>query len=142
MAGKTSEGVGFSDFEKAAMKERAAELKKKASAEKDLEGLLEKIAEMPPAERAMAEKIHEIVLDVAPDLRAKTWYGMPSWAREGKSLVFFQPATKFDSRYSTLGFQDNANLDEGSMWAASYALTAIGPAEEARIRELIIRAVS
>ncbi|GMA34904.1 iron chaperone [Demequina litorisediminis] len=94
-----------------------------------------KVAEMPDAERLIAERIHSLVTAAAPDLEPRTWYGMPAWAKDGKVLCFFQPATKFESRYSTFGFQDVAALDDGVMWPASFALTALGPAEEKQITE-------
>ncbi len=149
-AGKSSRGAspekGFSAEEKAAMKERAAELKaeasrkrgKKADGEADL---LAKIAEMPEADRALATRIHAIVKEVAPSLSPKTWYGMPAYARDGKVVCFFQGAAKFKTRYATLGFTDSANLDEGDMWETSFAVKAIGPAEEKRIRTLVAKAV-
>jgi uncharacterized protein YdhG (YjbR/CyaY superfamily) len=137
---------GFTAEEKAAMKERAKELKAEARANKDrAEGekaLLEKIAEMPEAERAMAERIHAIIKASAPDLMPKTWYGMPAYARDGKVVCFFQSAEKFNSRYATLGFNDTANLDEGAMWPTAFALKELTPAEEARISELVKKAVS
>ena len=96
---------------------------------------------MPPADRALAERIHAIVTEHAPELDPKTWYGMPAYARDGKVVIFFQPADKFKARYSTLGFNDTANLDDGSMWATSFAVTALTKADEARIAELVKRAV-
>lgn len=143
----TTKNDGFTAEERAAMKERAAELKadksrganKKA---KDLEDLLAKVAEMPQPDRGLAERIHVIVSENAPDLDPKTWYGMPAYARDGKVLVFFQPAAKFDARYATLGFQDNAALDDGAFWPVTWALTTIGDAEAKKIAELVRRAVS
>lgn len=136
---------GFTAEEREAMKERAKELKsaarKGAKKADGLADLLEKVAEMPDADRALAERIHAIVTEHAPDLDPKTWYGMPAYAREGKVVIFFQPADKFKARYSTLGFNDTATLDEGSMWATSFALTALTDADEARIAELVKRAV-
>ncbi|WP_084078944.1 iron chaperone [Demequina sp. NBRC 110057] len=135
---------GWTEAEKAAMKERAEELrserggKKKADA---LADLMAKVAEMPDAERLIAERIHSLVMAAAPRLEPRTWYGMPAWAKDGKVLCFFQPATKFDSRYSTFGFQDVAALDDGVMWPASFALTALGPAEAEQITELVTRAM-
>jgi uncharacterized protein YdhG (YjbR/CyaY superfamily) len=138
---------GFTDEERAAMRERAKELKAQARAnKKKAEGesdLLAKIAEMPEADRAMAERLHEIVKASAPALSPKTWYGMPAYAKEGKVVCFFQSAKKFNSRYATLGFSDEANLDEeGSMWPTSFALKELSATEEARIGELVKRAVS
>lgn len=136
--------TGWSDFEKAAMKERAEELraekggKKKADA---LADLMTKLAEMPDDERVMGERIHTLVMEAAPELQPRTWYGMLAWAKDGKVLCFFQAATKFESRYSTFGFQDNARLDDGAMWPASFALVALGPEEERKITELVKRAV-
>ncbi len=142
--GEKSEG--FTDEERAAMRERARELKAEARAEKNrAEGeraLLAKIAEMPEEDRAMAERLHEIVKACAPTLSPKTWYGMPAYAKDGKVVCFFQAAEKFDARYATLGFSDKANLDEGAMWPTSFALRELGAAEEAKIGELVKRAAS
>ena len=128
----------FTAEERAAMKERARE----AKATDGLAALQEKIASFPEDERAMATRIHELVSEVAPDLEPRTYYGMPAWARDGKVLVFFQNASKFKVRYNTLGFQDNANLDDGTFWPTSFALTALDPATEATIRALLAKAVS
>lgn len=139
---------GFSDEERAAMKEHARELKKaarrgKGKAEADGEGdVLAKIAEMADADRAMAERLHEIVKAAAPALTPRLWYGMPAYAKEGKVLCFFQSRAKFKSRYATFGFNDVAALDDGSMWPAAFALTELTEAGEARIAELVERAVS
>jgi uncharacterized protein YdhG (YjbR/CyaY superfamily) len=137
---------GFTDEERAAMKERAKELKAEARAEKDRAAgendVLEKIAEMPEPERAMATRLHEIIKANAPDLFPKTWYGMPAYARDGKIVCFFQSAAKFNARYATFGFNDSANLDDGTMWPISFALTALTPSEEAKIIELVKKAVS
>ncbi len=137
---------GFTDEERAAMKERAKELKAEARAnKKKAEGesdLLAKIAEMPEPDRAMAERLHEIVKASAPALSPKTWYGMPAYAKDGKVVCFFQSAQKFNSRYATLGFSDKANLDEGAMWATSFALKELTATEEAKISTLVKRAVS
>ncbi|MAT99306.1 MAG: hypothetical protein CL608_19380 [Anaerolineaceae bacterium] len=128
------------------MKERAKELKAEARANKKREDgekdLFEKIAEMPEPERAMARRLHEIISEAAPDLWPKTWYGMPAYARDGKVVCFFQSADKFKSRYATLGFSDEANLDEGAMWPTSFALKKLTAAEEARIVALVKQAVS
>ena len=148
--GSTSGGgqsSAFTDAEKAAMQERARELKaesrrssrSKADGETDL---LAKIAEMPEPDRVMAERIHAIVRTNAPDLAPRTWYGMPAYARDGKVVCFFQSAQKFDARYATFGFNDTANLDEGTMWATSFALKELTPGDEERIAELVRRAVS
>ncbi|MCX4628646.1 MULTISPECIES: iron chaperone [unclassified Streptomyces] len=137
---------GFTDEERDAMKERAQELKTTArrgsrAAKADAEGdVLAKIAEMPDADRVLAERLHAIVKAGAPGLSPKLWYGMPAYARDGKVVCFFQSAQKFKSRYATLGFSDQAGLDDGTMWPTSYALTELTPADEARIGALIEKA--
>ena len=137
---------GFTDEEKAAMKERAKELKAEERANKDRaagEGdLLAKIAEMPEPERTMARRLHEIITASAPALSPKTWYGMPAYAKDGKVVCFFQAASKFNTRYATFGFQHDANLDEGEMWPVSFALKALTATEEERISALVKKAVS
>jgi uncharacterized protein YdhG (YjbR/CyaY superfamily) len=131
--------TGFTAEEKAAMRERAKELKAgKADGESDV---LAKIAEMPKSDRVMAERIHEIVKDAAPDLAPRTWYGMPAYAKDGKVVCFFQSAAKFKSRYATLGFSDRANLDKGAMWPTAFALTDLTAADETKIRALVKKAV-
>jgi uncharacterized protein YdhG (YjbR/CyaY superfamily) len=138
-AGKASKG--FTAEERAAMRERAKELKaskSKAEAERDV---LEKIAEMPKSDRAMAKRLHAIVKDSAPDLAPRTWYGMPAYAKDGKVVCFFQSADKFKSRYATFGFSDTANLDQGAMWPTSFALTELTDAEEKKIVALLKKAV-
>jgi len=141
---KTS--TGFTAEERAAMQERAKELKAEARAAKNRaqgeSDLLAKIAEMPEAERTMALRLHEIISESAPDLWPKTWYGMPAYARDGKIVCFFQSAQKFETRYATLGFNDTANLDDGNLWPTAYALKELTAAEEARIAELVKKAVS
>ena len=136
----------FTDEERAAMKERAQELKAEARADKDKadgeSALLAKIAEMPEPDRAMATRLHAIVKASTPALAPKTWYGMPAYARDGKVVCFFQSAQKFNSRYATFGFSDQANLDEGAMWPTSFALTELTAADEARIGALVKKAVS
>jgi uncharacterized protein YdhG (YjbR/CyaY superfamily) len=136
---------GFTADEQAAMKERAKELKAEKRAGQDRaageRAVLEKIAEMPDSDRAMAERIHAIVNDSAPTLVPKTWYGMPAYARDGKVVCFFQSADKFKARYATLGFNDSANLDEGAMWPTAFALKELTDADEARITELVKKAV-
>jgi uncharacterized protein YdhG (YjbR/CyaY superfamily) len=141
-------GTGFTDEERAAMKERAQELKAaarrgphagKADGENDV---LAKIAEMPESDRAMAERLHAIVKASAPALSPRTWYGMPAYAIDGKVVCFFQSAHKFKTRYATLGFSDKANLDEGAMWPTAFALRKLTAAEEARIIALVKKAVS
>jgi len=136
---------GWSEAEKAAMKERAEELrvekggKKKADA---LADLMAKVAQMPEDERTMAERLHTLVMEAAPELEPRTWYGMPAWTKDGTVLCFFQSASKFDTRYSTFGFQDNAALDDGAMWPASFALVSLGPAEEKKIAALVRQAAT
>jgi uncharacterized protein YdhG (YjbR/CyaY superfamily) len=136
----------FTAEERAAMKERARELKAEERADKDRAAgeadLLAKIAEMPDADRTIAERLHAIITEVAPSLAPKTWYGMPAYARDGKVVCFFTPAAKFKERYATFGFNAAANLDAGSMWPTSWALTELTPADEERIAELVKRAVS
>ncbi len=139
---------GFSEEERAAMKERAAELKAAASrggsaakkAAADLDDALEKIAAMPDDERAIAERLHAIVTTHAPELAAKTWYGMPAYAKDGKAVVFFKNAAKFKMRYSEVGFNEWAQLDDGEMWPTAYAVTAITPAVEKKLVALVKRA--
>ena len=147
MAGKTTETDGFTAQERAAMRERAAELRaegrKGAKKADGLQDLLEKIAAMAPADRALAERVHVTVSATAPELSPKTWYGMPAYANdEGKVVLFFQDSGKFNYRYSTLGFQDAAHLDDGDMWAASFALLRWSPAVEEKVVELVRAAVS
>ena len=138
---------GFTDDEKAAMKERAKELKAEERASKNrAEGekaLLEKIAEMAEPDQSMAQRLHEIITEAAPALFPKTWYGMPAYANDdGKVVCFFQSAEKFGARYGTLGFNDSAHLDDGDMWPTAYALKALSAADEAKISELVKKAVS
>ena len=132
----------FSDEERAAMKERAREAKaaRRGKPDGDAE-VLAKIAEMVEPDRAMAERLHALVAANAPELKAKLWYGMPSYAKDGKIVCFFQPAAKFKARYATLGFNDAAKLDDGGMWPTSYALTTLTDAEEKTISELLRQAV-
>jgi uncharacterized protein YdhG (YjbR/CyaY superfamily) len=141
-----STNKGFTDEERAAMKNRAQELKAEARANKNRadgeRDVLAAIAEMPESDRVMAERIHAIVTANAPALWPKTWYGMPSYARDGKVVCFFQSAQKFTSRYATFGFNDTANLDEGAMWPTSFALKELTAAEEAQIASLVKKAVS
>ena len=142
----TQKSEGFSDEERAAMKERARELKAEARAKQDRAAgerdLLAKIAEMPESDRSIATRIHEIVKASAPALSPKTWYGMPAYAKDGKVVCFFTSADKFKSRYATFGFNDTANLDEGTMWPTSFALKKLTAADEARIAALVKKAVS
>lgn len=142
----TKKAEGFSAEEKAAMKERARELKAEERVNRDRAAgeadLLAKIAEMPEPDRSMAQRIHEIVTASAPDLMPKTWYGMPAYARDGKVVCYFQSAAKFDARYATFGFNDTANIDDGAMWPTSFGLKELTAKEEARISELVKKAVS
>jgi len=132
---------GFTADERAAMRERKKELAAQAAGADGEADVLAKIAEMPAGDRAMAERLHAIVKQAAPDLVARTWYGMPAYARDGKVVCYFQSAHKFKARYATLGFSDKANLDDGDMWPTVYALKALGPDEESAIMALIKRAV-
>jgi uncharacterized protein YdhG (YjbR/CyaY superfamily) len=132
---------GFTAEERAAMKERAKELKAEAEKADGESALLAKIGEMPEPDRAMAKRLHEIVTASAPGLSPKTWYGMPAYAKEGKVVCYFQNAGKFKSRYSTFGFNDTASLDEGAMWPTSFALKELGATEEAKITALVKKAV-
>ncbi len=132
---------GFSAEERRAMKERAEEVKRGEKADGE-SALLAKIAEMPEPERSMAARLHEIITASAPVLSPRTWYGMPAYARDGKVVCFFQSAARFKTRYATLGFTDQANLDDGAMWATSFALTELNPEVEARIAALVKKAVS
>ena len=135
--------TGFTDEEKAAMKERAQELKAEARKADGESTLLAKVAEMPEPDRSMAKRLHEIVKAGAPDLSPKTWYGMPAYAnKDGKVVCFFQSADKFKSRYATVGFSDEANLDDGAMWPTSFALKELTAAAEAKIGALVKKAVS
>ena len=142
----TATKSGFSAEEKAAMKERARELKAEERANKDRAAgerdLLARIAEMPEPDRVMAERIHATISMVAPELTPKTWYGMPAYARDGKVICFFQSAAKFSARYATFGFNDDARLDEGNLWPTSFALKKLTAAEEKQIAALVKKAVS
>ena len=132
---------GFSAEERAAMKERAQELKAEAAKADGESALLAKVAEMKGTDRAMAKRLHAIIKDSAPDLSPKTWYGMPAYAKDGKVVCFFQSAEKFNSRYATFGFSDEANLDKGAMWPTSFALKELTAAEEKKIAALVKKAV-
>lgn len=140
---------GFTADEKAAMKERAAELRAQAKREKgaakaeaELQDVLDAIAKLPDeGDRELATRLHDVILAAAPQLAPRTWYGMPAYALDGKVLCFVQPASKFDTRYTTLGFNDTAKLDDGAMWPASFAVTKVGAKEEKAITELVQRAV-
>jgi len=139
MVAKKPAKKAFSAEERAAMKEYARELKQgKANGETEL---LAKIAAMPKPERAMAERLHELIMSAAPDLVPRTWYGMPAYAKDGNVVCFFQSAAKFKTRYATLGFSDKAKLDEGAMWPTAFALKDLTKADEARIVALLKKAV-
>ena len=133
---------GFTAAERAAMKERAQELKAEARKADGEKAVLAKIAEIKGSDRTMAKRLHAIVKASAPGLTPKTWYGMPAYAKEGKVVCFFQSAAKFQSRYATFGFSDEANLDKGAMWPTSFALKELTAAEEAKIGALLKKAVS
>lgn len=139
-------GGGWSDEERAAMKEHAAEIKRAggkgaAKAADEAQACLDKIAEMPDADRALAERIHAIVTETAPDLTVRTYYGMPAYAQDGKVLCWFKSAAKFKTRYATMGFSDLASLDDGNLWPTEYAVVALTGADEKRIAELVKQAV-
>jgi len=137
---ETSEG--FTAEERAAMKERAKEVRGKRKNDDGEADLLAKIAEMDGADRSLAERIHAIITEVAPELTPKTWYGQPAYAKDGKVVVFFQASSKFKTRYSTLGFNETAALDDGSMWPVAFALTSLTAADEQRIAALVKQASS
>lgn len=145
--GKTTASDGFTAEERAAMKERAAEVKaasrrgRKGGREAGEADLLAKIAEMPEPDRSLAGRLHALITATAPGLAPRTWYGMPAYASDGKVVCFFQAASKFGARYATLGFSDTAALDDGAMWPTSFALAEMGDAEEAMIRALVEKAV-
>jgi uncharacterized protein YdhG (YjbR/CyaY superfamily) len=142
-AAKGKSSKGFDAEEKAAMKERAKELKASKNKEDGEKDALSKIAEMPEADRVMAERIHAIIKDNAPDLLAKTWYGQPAYAnKEGKIICFFQSSAKFNTRYATLGFNEDAKLDDGSMWATAFALKKLTADDEKKIAALVKKATS
>ena len=135
--------TGFTDEERAAMKERAQELKAEAESADGERAVLAKIAQMPEPDRTMAKQVHAIIKASAPTLAPKTWYGMPAYAnKDGKVICFFQDANKFKARYATLGFSDLAKLDEGFMWPTSFALKKLTPAEEAKIAALVKKTAS
>lgn len=147
MADDNTHDDGLSDVERAAVKQRAAELRAEAKGgkgaakrDREAQACVDAIAALSDPDRTIAERLHRIVADEAPDLDAKTWYGFPSYAREGKVLVFFQPREKFDTRYGTVGFQDVAALDDGGIWATSFAVTEMTDEVEARLREIVRRA--
>jgi uncharacterized protein YdhG (YjbR/CyaY superfamily) len=141
---ESKKSKGFTDEERAAMAERARELKAEERRDRDRaageSAVLEKIAEMPPADRKIAKLIHAIVEANAPDLSPKTWYGMPAYAKDGDVVCFFQSGQKFKTRYATLGFSDKANVDDGAMWPTAFALTKLTAADEKRIATLVKKA--
>ena len=138
----TKASKGFTDEERGAMKARAQELKAEAEKADGESAVLAKLSEMTESDRALGERLHAIIKASAPSLTPKLWYGMPAYAREGKIVCFFQPAHKFKTRYATLGFNDSANLDEGSLWPVAFALTELTADDEVRISELLKKAVS
>lgn len=145
----STDNDGFTADERAAMKERAAELRAEgkrakgaAKAEAELKDVLDAIAKLPDdADRELTQQLHDLIVEVAPQLAPRTWYGMPAYALDGKVLCFLQPASKFDTRYLTLGFNDTAQLDDGAMWPASFAVTKVGAKEKKAITELVTRAI-
>jgi uncharacterized protein YdhG (YjbR/CyaY superfamily) len=137
----TKKSGAFSAEERDAMKERAKETRRGAKEGAGLADLLAKISEMDEADRALAERVHAIITEAAPELTPKTWYGQPAYAKDGKVVVFFQAASKFKTRYSTLGFNEEAKLDDGSMWPTAFALTGLTAADEKRITDLVRQAV-
>ena len=138
---RTGSSKGFTAAERAAMKERAAELKAEAAKADGEKALLAKVAEMKGNDKTMAKRLHAVITAAAPSLTPKTWYGMPAYAKDGKILCFFQSAEKFDSRYATFGFSDEANIDQGAMWPTSWALKELTAAEEKKIVALVKKAV-
>ena len=141
MTSTTETTEGFTAAERAAIKDRAKEVRAQGKKADGLNDLLEKVAEMEDADRAMAERLHVLVTDAAPELEPKTWYGMPAYAKDGKVVLFFKPAAKFKNRYATLGFSDAAVLDDGPMWPAEFALARLTPAAEKQVTELVTRAI-
>ena len=139
---KDKASQGFSAEEKAAMRERARELKAQTAKADGESDVLAKIAEMPEPDRTIAKTLHALIKAAAPTLAPRTWYGMPAYAKEGNVICFFQNADKFKARYQTLGFSDKANLDDGAMWPSSYAFIRLTATEEAKITELVKKAVS
>ncbi len=142
-AKRTDDTKVWTDEERAAMQEHAKEMKAKRGKSADGEAdVLAKIAEMPPADRELAERVHALVKSTAPELTSRTWYGMPAYAKDGKLICFFQAAAKFKARYATFGFEENARIDDGTMWPTSFALTTeVSAADEAKLRKLIKKAV-
>jgi uncharacterized protein YdhG (YjbR/CyaY superfamily) len=137
---KAKTNDGFTAEEKAAMKAAATERKKAGGAAEDEADVLAAIAKMPPSDRALAERLHALVTEAAPQLKPKTWYGMPAYARDGQVVCYFQHAGKFKARYGTFGFSDKAKLDDGGMWPNAFAIHTLGDTDAARLRELVVRA--
>src|SRR5438094_10593747 len=142
MSQPANKGKGFTDEERAAMKERAKELKADKNKADEESAVLAKIAEMPEPDRAMGERLHAVIKASAPALSPKLWYGMPAYAKDDKVVCFFQSGQKFKTRYATFGFSDAANLDEGALWPVAFALKKLTAAEEARLGVLVKKAVS
>jgi uncharacterized protein YdhG (YjbR/CyaY superfamily) len=140
--GATKKSAGFSAEERAAMKERARELKAEAAGADGESAIQEKLAEMKGTDRAIGKRLHELVKASAPGLTPRTWYGVPAYAKDGKVVCYFQPADKFKARYLTLGFSDQANLDDGAMWPTCFAVKELNPAQEKKIAALVKKAVS
>jgi uncharacterized protein YdhG (YjbR/CyaY superfamily) len=143
---QAGDAAGWTEDERAAMREHAAELKRAggkgaAKAAEEAQACLDKIAEMPDSDRVIAERIHAIVTETAPGLAVRTWYGMPAYALDGKVVCFFKPSVKFKMRYSTLGFSDTASLDDGTMWPTEYAVTSLTKADEKKIAALVTQAI-
>jgi uncharacterized protein YdhG (YjbR/CyaY superfamily) len=138
---RTAGNKTWTDEEVAAMQEHVKEMKRAKAGSDGLADLHAKIAELPEPDRSMAERVHAVVTANGPDLTPRTWYGLPAWAKDGKVLCFFTPAAKFKERYASFGFNANANLDEGTMWPTAWAVTTLTPADEARIGELVKKAV-
>ena len=143
---QAGDSAGWTDDERAAMKEHAAELKRAGGkgaqkAAEEAQACLDKIAEMPGSDRVIAERVHAIVTETAPQLSVRTWYGMPAYALDGKVVCFFKPSVKFKMRYSTLGFSDTASLDDGNVWPTEFAVTTLTPADEKKIAALVKRAI-
>jgi uncharacterized protein YdhG (YjbR/CyaY superfamily) len=141
MSKTPTKAAGFSAEEREAMRERQRELKAEAAGADGEREVLAKIAEMPDADRSMAERLHALIKATAPVLTARTWYGMPAYALDGKTICFFQSGHRFKARYATFGFSDKAKLDDGDLWPTGFALKALGPKEEAAIAALIKKAV-
>ena len=139
---RTASPGKFTAEERAAMKERSQELKAAQNREAGERAVLDKIAEMPPPDRSMAERLHAIITKAAPELTPRTWYGMPAYTKDDKVVCFFKSADKFKSRYATFGFEEAANIDEGAMWPTSFGLTKLTPADEKKIGALVKKAVS